>query len=218
MEAGKQNIYCLSGLGADEKVFAQLHIEGYNLKHLNWLSPLHKESLESYTERMIKYIPEQEPILLGLSFGGMVAIEMAKKIKVHKLILISAAKTYTEIPRWMRIAGSLRLNRILPVKSNRMTEKYDDIRMGIETEEEKFLVNSYRKNGNQQHINWAVNHILNWRNTWLPEQVFHIHGEKDKMFPIKNIQPTYVIKDGTHIMILNKSGEISACIQQILSL
>ena len=29
-------IYCLSGLGTDEKVFANLNIEGYTLEYIPW--------------------------------------------------------------------------------------------------------------------------------------------------------------------------------------
>jgi hypothetical protein len=89
--------------------------------------------------------------------------------------------------------------------------------MGIETIEEKIFVDQYRKNADQKYVDWAIDQILNWKNTWVPPNTSHIHGENDRMFPLRNIQPTHVIKKGTHIMILNKADEISACIEQILS-
>jgi hypothetical protein len=75
---------------------------------------------------------------------------------------------------------------------------------------------TYRKKADQKYIDWAIDQILNWKNSWAPENTFHIHGENERMFPIRNIQPTHVIKEGTYIMILNRAGEVSVCIEQIV--
>ena len=217
MSAITKNIYCISGLGADERAFEKLTINGCSLYPLKWVDPLINETLSSYAARMSVQIKDENPVLLGLSFGGMIAVEIAKQIAVEKLILISSVKTIYEIPKWMRVAGTLNLHKLIPIRKNRFTEKADDRRMGIETMEEKAFVDHYRKKADQKYIDWAIDQILNWRNSWIPENTFHIHGENDRMFPLKNIQPTHVIKKGTHIMILNRGKEISSCIEQILS-
>lgn len=216
MSISTKNIYCISGLGADERAFERLNINGCSLKYLKWVSPEEKETVSSYASKMLDHVTEPNPVIIGLSFGGMIAIEMAKKIEMEKLILISTAKTRKELPTWMRITGILCLHKMIPIKSNRFTEKADDRRIGIETIEEKKVVEAYRKSADQKHVNWGVDQILNWENNWLPENFYHIHGEDDRMFPIRNIQPTHIIKKGTHIMILNRADEISACIEQIL--
>jgi pimeloyl-ACP methyl ester carboxylesterase len=125
-----KNIYCISGLGADEKVFSHLDLSGYRLCGINWLPPGKNESLPSYAMRMRAEIPEADPVILGLSFGGMLGIEMAKQATLSKLILVSAPKTFHEIPRWMRVCGSLRLHKIIPLRSTRLTEIADNRRMG----------------------------------------------------------------------------------------
>jgi pimeloyl-ACP methyl ester carboxylesterase len=218
MSSSLTNIYCISGLGADHRAFERLDVPGCRLQHINSIPPLPNEPLASYATRMFQLIGEENPIILGLSFGGMIAIEMAKQFSVQKLILVSTVKRYTEIPRWMRIAGTFNLHKLIPIRSNRLTEKADDRRMGIETPEEKTFVDYYRKQADPVYVDWAIDQILNWKNTWVPANAFQIHGEQDRMFPIKNIRnPDYVVKNGTHIMILNRAKEVSACIQQILS-
>lgn len=217
MSTVAKNIYCISGLGADEKAFERLAINGCTLQHLKWINPLNNETLNSYAARMSVQIKDENAVLLGLSFGGMIAVEIARHIAIEKIILISSVKTSNEIPGWMRIAGTLNLHKLIPIKTNRFTEKADDRRMGIKTIEEKAFVDHYRKKADQKYIDWAIDQILNWRNTWIPENTFHIHGENDRMFPIRNIKPTHIIEKGTHIMILNRAVEISACIEQILS-
>ena len=78
------------------------------------------------------------------------------------------------------------------------------------------LVNSYRKKLDAVYFSWAVHQALNWKNNWYPENIIHIHGEKDKIFPVRKLEPTRVIKDGSHIMILNKADELSRFINSVL--
>lgn len=95
-------IYFLSGLGADESVFKALHLPGVERVYLNWIEPLPKESMEAYAQRMANRIAEPNPIIIGLSFGGMMAMEIAKLITVKQLILVSSAKTAKELPPYFR--------------------------------------------------------------------------------------------------------------------
>ena len=45
--------------------------------------------------------------------------------------------------------------------------------------------------------------------------VIHIHGNKDEIFPIKYIKNCIVIEGGTHVMILNKAKRISLILEDI---
>ena len=116
----------------------------------------------------------------------------------------------------MRLTGKLRINKLVPIKNYKFTEPYRNYRLGITTKEEIELVNGYRTKADMNQIKWSIHQILNWQSTTCPAAVFHIHGEKDKMFPITKIKPTHIIKGGTHMMIINKKEEISHCIQDIL--
>ena len=53
-------------------------------------------------------------------------------------------------------------------------------------------------------LDWAVEKIILWERTVADENVIHIHGDEDDVFPIKNIQHCIVVKGGTHVMILAK--------------
>lgn len=212
----ERTIFCISGLGADEHAFSRLIIKNHELKVLPWLKPFKKETIAAYAGRMAELISEPSPIILGLSFGGMIAIEIAKQMPVEKIILISSIKTKKELPGWMRLTGKLKLHKILPVKSNRLTERFDNAQLGVSNKEEKAMVKAYRQNADMEHIAWGVDQILKWQNTFGDARIFHIHGEYDRVFPVRNIIPTHLIKQASHIMILNRASEISDCINQIL--
>ena len=212
----KKHIYCIRGLGADEKIFTNLHISGYELRYIPWIRPHKKESMHGYAKRMGEYIKEKPAVLLGVSFGGMMGIEIAKQVPLQKLIIVSSIKSAGEMPRWMKAAGTLKLHKLLPTRLHKYTEKIDNARLGVSTKEEKEMVRAYRKNADLVFVDWAIHQILNWKNDWQPHNIIHIHGDRDKIFPVKKINPTCIIEDGTHMMIYNRAREISEYIQKEL--
>ena len=109
-----KNIYVISGLGADERVFYKTNFGNNNVTHIHWVTPLHNETIEAYALRLCTHIHHETPILVGLSFGGMVAMEVAKHIATEKIILISSAKTKHELPKFYRIVGKLNLHKLIP--------------------------------------------------------------------------------------------------------
>lgn len=211
-----KHIYCISGFGADERMFSKFQFPGYEIHFIKWITPKKNEDIQSYTKRLIQQIHHNNPILIGLSFGGMICIEIASQINTSLIIIISSIKSNAEMPLWMRLTGKLKLNRLLPMRSYKVLQPLQNYNLGIRSKEEKELVNNYRKNIDSVYSNWAVNAILNWKNTVTPENLYHIHGDKDRIFSIKRIKPDYTIKNGGHLMILNKSEEVNECINAIL--
>ncbi len=215
-------IYCLSGLGADRRIFDHLVVPGTRFIHLEWLQPLQKnETIHAYARRLSEYIQDENPILIGVSFGGMMAIEIAKQRPVRAVILISSVKSVNELPRWMKILGSCHaeyllpkvpLKSIRPLKSLRPIQNYF---LGASTREEIAIANEFRDNVDPQYLKWSIRQIFNWKNDWQPGTVFHIHGDNDKLFPLKYLKPTHVIHQGGHFMIMSQCDQVSRIIGEI---
>ena len=202
-------------MGSDKKAFDRIRVEGYKLVFLPWLTPQADETIQAYAARMCLPIKEDKPVLIGLSFGGMISIEIAKLIDTHKVILISSIHSKWQMPRWMRVAGKLKLNRLIPMRPYKILESIQNKRMGVTTIAEKELVNNYRKNTSQVYIDWAINQILNWNNEWQPAQLYHIHGDDDKIFPIQKLSPTHTVREAGHMMIFNRAAAVNECLKAI---
>jgi pimeloyl-ACP methyl ester carboxylesterase len=211
-----KTIYCISGLGADERVFGNIEVPGYKLHPLAWKKPLRGETIGQYAQRMAADITEPDPVLIGLSFGGMMSIEIAKCIPVHKVVLVSSIKSVNELPRWMRWVGRVGLDRVVPLRSFKLLEPIQNRKLGVTNEAERRMAIEYRRNADRSYINWAVNQVLNWKNDWQPDTLYHIHGTKDRMFPIKKVKASYVVQGGGHLMIMNKSEEINGYLASVL--
>ncbi|HEY5370325.1 MAG TPA: alpha/beta hydrolase [Hanamia sp.] len=211
-----KHIYCISGFGADERVFSKLDFGENDVHFLPWKIPEKRETIVSYAARMNEDIMHPNPILIGLSFGGMMSIEIAKLISVEKVILLSSISARHELPLYMRIAGTLRLNRLIPMKPYPILEPIENYNLGVETKEEKELLREYRHNLNLQYSNWAMNEIVNWKNQWIPPNLVNIHGTKDHIFPIRYVKVDYVIKGGGHLLPMNNADEVTGILKKIL--
>lgn len=216
-----KNIYCISGLGADERIFKKLEVPDANFIYLKWLQPYTDETIAAYAKRLSDQLPPVSPLLLGVSFGGMIAIEIAKLRPVTKIILISSIKTHSEVPLWMKTCGACKLDRLLP-KSQSGYRKLKVMRpiqnyfLGAHTPEEIQIANEYRDNVDPVYIRWAIRQVLSWKNEWVPENLVHLHGGNDHIFPVKKTKPTYVIPRGGHFMIMDRCSEISEILKQVV--
>ena len=111
-----KQIYCISGLGADKRAFQYLSIPNHQLNFVEWMVPNKGETIEAYTTKLLTQIKTENPILIGMSFGGIIAIEMAKQIKTEQVILISSVKTKFEFPFLYRFLAALGLHHIVPLQ------------------------------------------------------------------------------------------------------
>ena len=217
-----KEIYCISGLGADERIFGKLDVPGVQLRFVKWIQPLQEESISSYASRLCAQIPVTNPALAGVSFGGMMAIEIAKLHPASSVILISSIKTRNEVPRWMKSCGHFRLDKVLPSQSLasypalKLIRPLQNYFLGVQSPEEKKIANEYRDAVDPVYLKWAINQVLNWQNEWLPEKVLHLHGANDHIFPAKKIKGAKIIPEGGHFMIMNRYQQISEFIVRSL--
>jgi len=91
-------IYLMPGMAASSKIFELIKFPSYyNVIYLKWIKPNKNETIKSYAKRMSKFINDVYPVLIGISFGGILVQEISKHIKVKKLIIISSVKSKIEL-------------------------------------------------------------------------------------------------------------------------
>jgi pimeloyl-ACP methyl ester carboxylesterase len=208
-------IYLISGLGADARVFQKLDLEGYKTKTIEWIAPLKGESLKEYAFRISGQIETNKPILVGVSFGGMLAVEISKIIDCQKVILISSAKRKHEIPLLYRLFGRLRLHRLIPISILKHANVLTYWLFGMKTKIEKDLLKSILKDTDPVFLKWAMNAIIQWENQEIPEALVHLHGDADRILPVWNIRRAdFIISGGGHLMIYSKAEEINQLLKK----
>ncbi|WP_177765426.1 alpha/beta hydrolase [Flavobacterium sp. I3-2] len=208
-------IYIFSGLGADYRAFEKIDFGNLQIVHISWISPQKNETIENYAQTISEKILDENPILIGLSFGGMMLMEIAKIKKAKQIILISSAKTKYELPWLYRFLGKIKATKLIPnsilTKSNFVLNWL----FGANSIEEKQLLKAIIKDTDILFMKWAINEISHWKNVEIPTNVIHIHGNNDKIIPIRNVEADFTIQNGSHLMTLNKSKEIKDIIFKI---
>ncbi len=212
-----KTVYVFSGLGADERVFHKIDFGNCVVIFIKWIIPAKNENIESYALRITQQITTVHPILVGLSFGGMMAVEVAKHIATEKIILISSAKNKNEIPFYFRLAGRLGIAKIIPssalIKINVFTNWFFSNR----TLEDKKMLSAVLHDTDPVFLKWAIVKIACWQNKTIHQNLFHIHGNADRILPFKYITCNEVIKDGAHLMIVNRAAEVSNKLQLFIN-
>lgn len=94
----------IPGLGADSRIFAEYVNYFQNAVVLDWLPPLPSENLANYARRLAQSIDTPQPsIVVGLSFGGMLAPYIAEEIHAEYCVLLSSVKSGKEFPKYYRL-------------------------------------------------------------------------------------------------------------------
>lgn len=209
-------VYIFSGLGTDERVFKDIDLTGYSPVFVKWIAPYKDETIENYSRRLTTQITSDHPTLIGLSFGGMVAMEVCKHIEAEHLILIASAKTKNEIPFYFRMAGYLRLDRLVPTAWMKSPNFIDNWLFGLTGESDKRLLKEILEDTDPAFLRWAINQILHWKNNQTFSKVTHIHGRSDRILPYRFINADISIDQGGHFMTVNKSDELTRVIRDLL--
>jgi len=213
-----KKVYILSGLGADERVFRYLDFKDLDVTFVQWIKPLANETITNYAQRINEQIQSKNPILIGLSFGGIIATELAKMIPVEQLILISSLKTRTEIPFIYRLAGKFHLHRLIPYSFLKKDHALNRWLFGVIRKNDKDLFKRVLADTDTDFLKWAINIIVTWKNVDLHPQLQHIHGTKDKLLPFKNAGNAIAIENGGHLMVLDKAKQVSEVLHQVINL
>lgn len=214
----KRTIYLIPGVGADQSVFQNLEFpENYNVKHIQWEKPGKDESVEQYVKKLLPQIDnDSESVFLGLSFGGIVAIELSKILSPKKTILISSIKTASEKPLKISLLSMMEFYKQIPPRLLTYFDFWHGWAFGRLSKKEKTLVNKMLDNIDLEFNEWAVHQAINWRNMLRLENIIHIHGDKDNIFPSFHLKDYIKVKGGTHFMIVRKAKEINRILNTVL--
>jgi pimeloyl-ACP methyl ester carboxylesterase len=204
-----KELYIFSGLGADESVFQRLEFSDFSITFIKWIVPQDRETIENYATRLLDQITTSKPTLIGLSFGGMIAVEVAKQIETEKVILIASAKTRNEIPFYYRFAGQLGLHKLLPTRLLKRSNFITNWFFGANSTFDKQLLKQILIDTDPIFLKWAIDKIARWKNQTHSQNIFHIHGASDKILPLSFVNCNSIIKNGGHLMTLNKSDELN---------
>lgn len=211
-----KKVYFISGLGADERSFKFLDLSFCNPHFVDWIKPSLNDTLSTYADKLFSGINDEEATIVGVSFGGMLATEIAKKHPYTKVIIIASAKTYFEIPLYLRFWRHFPVYKLHSQKTKMAAGQIVLKILGTKGEEQKKVQQEILKDTDPIFIRWAIHAIVNWKNVVIPGNVIHIHGTADKLLPFRFVKADYAIGKGEHVMILDHAKELSILLKKLI--
>jgi len=113
------------------------------------------------------------------------------------------------------LAGKLGIHRIISPSLYKRATIMNRF-MGAGNKEMKSIVYSYVNNIDPAFIRWSLNVIVHWSHTERLSDLVHIHGSNDHLLPYRYVKADYLVKNGGHLMVMNKADEVNSILQEVL--
>lgn len=213
------NVYFISGMGADGRLFKHIRLpEGFETHFVNWITPDENETIPSYASRLVGQIDTTKPFaLVGVSLGGIMAVEIAKLTNPVATILIGSIPLAAHLPRYyFTLGNSLGLLRVLPGSLFKRAAKFKRV-FTRESRKDKVLVLQMIDECDGDFLIWAMRAVLKWENKELPQHLWHIHGSRDIVFPIMLTRPSHTIRRSGHLVVMTHAEEVNEILQDIFA-
>lgn len=212
------DLILFSGLAADHTVFTPQKLAFPQLLVPKWSSPRPGDDLDSYSERLAKDLPGQKNLVLGgASFGGIVALHVAQKLRPSAVVLIGSVRSPSELSRLAKSCRILKpLVNYVPVGLLQATcaplglpflKKRSPLLSGLATQFQQC---------NPAVFKWSLEQILNWKIA--PKvncPIYQIHGARDRVLPIRNTKPDVIIPEGGHVISLTHPSAVNRFINDV---
>ncbi len=202
---GQAPLILFSGLAADANVFSPQKLAFPRLIVPEWLPPNPNDTLETYCGRLADNLRSQDDAIIGgASFGGIIALHVAQRLRPRAVVLIGSVRSPEELSRVSRICRPLKpLIPLIPVRflqvccvpiASMLTRHYFPHLCG--------LARQFRS-ADPAVFKWSLARILDWNSTPTVDcPVFQVHGDRDYVLPLRYTKPDAVIAGGGHVISL----------------
>lgn len=201
-----------SGLAADASVFAPQKLAFPQLIVPPWPVPLAGDTLESYCDRLADDLQShRDPILGGASFGGIIALHVAKRLRPRAVLLIGSVRSPAELPRIVRASRPLKpIVPLVPVSLLQLAAAPFTTRTARRIAPHLAGLAKQFYDCDQRVFKWSLARLLDWSETpQLACPVLHIHGDRDRLMPIRYTHPDTIVAGGGHVLSLTHPTEVN---------
>lgn len=210
----------LPGMGADERLFAPQREAFSNLIVPKWITPTPNDTIQTYARRLAQQVDPHRPCYVGgMSFGGFVAMEMAKHLQTIAIFLIATLRGPEELPpKFRMLKPILMFLSSLPYAMLQKSAAISVSMTGQVTGPAVTNVAQQLKEADAVFLRWASQAVLDWEPSPpspvpLPP-IYQIHGEKDPVLSPKFTRPDEVIRGAGHLISLTHPEQVNAFLRK----
>jgi pimeloyl-ACP methyl ester carboxylesterase len=207
--------FLIPGLGADERVFRGLNLPG-PVTVLSWLPPQSAtEPLRHYAARLAEAVPTAQACwLVGVSFGGLLALEIGRLRPLARVVLISSLVNSAQLPPLLKIGRATGLYRLVPFGLLPRLPRLAQWFFGARNGREYRLLSRILLDTDPMFARWATEQLLQWDSTGVPTAV-RLHGTHDRLLPAGTAYIDYPLSGAGHFMIVSHAAQISRILRDL---
>jgi pimeloyl-ACP methyl ester carboxylesterase len=214
------DIVFLPSLGADHRLLAPqvVHFDPL-LRVVDWIEPRDHESLPSYAKRLASERSWPERFILGgVSFGGMVAYEIAQHVDPVAVVLVASCRDSRALALDLRTAALLSV--LLPdflMRSSQLVAPLLAHRFGAQLPWQSELLITMLRNADPRFVKWASRAVLQWHPRRAPRApVYQIHGIDDHVIPASEVDTNLEIPGAGHLVNLTHPEAVNQFLDELL--
>ena len=218
-------LFIFPGLGADERLFAYQKKQIPQIVVPTWLKPLEGESLAEYGKRWAQKLDiTPEDYIGGMSFGGQLALEMARHKELKGVLLISANRRASEISSVFRL--QTRLLNTLPedlvrtaLKNMAIPRLERDEKLAAEPVQ---WLREMSESMDYSFFEWSAQAAANWDYEFnsldFSAPIFQVRGEYDNIISVKHPGEVDTIPEAGHLINYTHPEELNRWISEKIGL
>lgn len=213
-------MFYISGLGADDRAFERLHLSSITTSmYVAWIQHKEGESLGSYCQRLIaQYDISSEDLLVGLSFGGLIAQKIAELIGIKEIILLSSFRDKHDLRPVFKLGLRMKCYKIMPPIKVPVISNLVAYYLNSWNSESKSVLNAMLHSTDMTFMKWCIEKIDETKPMHLPNvAVYSFIGDKDKIVKTWRSKHLQIIRDGSHFMVHDRAKELAIELEKLIN-
>lgn len=208
-------ILLLTGMTPDARIYKRLFELLPTASVVPWIVPAERECIQDYARRLADSISVRDDVVVcGVSFGGIIAQELAVRLNAKACVVISSVRTVRQLPPWFRMLRPLAIGPVEAILGAvGLAANFCPAR--LRTNSTARLTKFAAKTGAWHR--WATAAVLRWvpSRDLTKVRIVQVHGSHDTTFPMRYVRPDVVIANGGHVLPLTHPTEIAAVLSNL---
>lgn len=202
----------LPGVGVDGRLFRPQRELPFPFDVPPWLPVRRREPLAAYARRFAESVGRAD-LLVGVSFGGVLAQELASRVGARLVVGIATGRHRRDVPRLLRFAELVARN-IAPLTTAPGRLAVQARLFGGLTPRQARLMVSMMKESSPEFVREAARMVCGWEGCPAACPSRFLHGREDLIMRPRTFQPDVWIEGAGHLVNLTHARRVNAFVRR----
>ncbi len=202
----------LPGVGVDARLFAPQRALPFRFRVPAWLPIRPGEELPGYADRMAVRLGRAD-VLVGISFGGILAQELAARVGARLVIGIATARHRRDVPRLVRFSE------VVSRKIPQLRRPGAAVELGraffgdLPAPTRRRMV-AMLAEADPRFVRGAARMVGGWEGCEVPCRALFLHGREDLVIRPRSFEPDVWVEGAGHLVNVTHADRVNRFISR----